>query len=256
MIRRFKAAALRLLALGIVLAACGPSAPALSDPNEIISQGMKATGEATSFHVDIQLTGTLSIEQTGGSFNLDGTSATGDFDVPNKLARLTFNAPGILGLTGEVIQIGSDSYVKTSLTGTQYMKSTTTAAGSVQTDPDEILNQVSGFLDKEGVETAKQDDVDCGDAKCYAVTLTVPTSVMAEAGSSSGVDIGEFLGDAVVLNLQFDRNTLRLTRVATDIDAGDVGTFGLAVTLSKYNEGVQVSPPPSDEITEGNGLDL
>jgi hypothetical protein len=242
-------AALMLASVG---AACSTAAPALSDPDEIISQGMKATGQATSFHIDVQVTGTVNIEQTGGTFKLDGTTAAGDFDLPNKVARIAFNAPGLMGLAGEVIQIGSDSYVKTSLTGTKYTKSTTSAT-DVQTDPDEIFKQVSSFLDKEGVETAKLDDVDCGDAKCYAVTLTVPSSLLADAGGASGVDIpGQLLGDSVVLNLQFDRGSLRLTSVSTDIDAGQVGTVGLSLTLSKYNESVQVSPPPSDQVTEGN----
>jgi hypothetical protein len=243
------------LLLAVVVAGCGTSAPAITDPDEIITQGMKATGEATSFHLDVQVTGSVNVQQTGGTFNLEGTTGAGDFDLTNDLARLTFSAPGILGLTGEVIQVGTDSYVKTSLTGTQYMKSTTTDTG-VDTDPDQLLGQVSGFLDKEGVETAKLDDVDCGDAKCYAVTLTVPTSLMADAGAGSGVDLGQFLGDALVLNLQFDRNTLRLTRLSTDVDAGEVGTFGLAMTLSKYNEAVQVSPPPADQVTEGQGFGL
>jgi hypothetical protein len=116
---------------------------------------------------------------------------------------------------------------------------------------------VSSFLDKEGVETKKLDDVDCGDAKCYAVTLTVPTSLMGVPGTTDGVDLGQMLGDSLLLNLQFDRQTLRLTQVSTDIDAGATGKFGLVLTLSKYNEGVQVSPPPSDQVTtDGSGLGL
>jgi hypothetical protein len=254
--RKFLPAISLALVVAGVLAACGTTTPALADPNQIISQGMKATSQATSFHVDVQVTGTVNIQQTGGTFNLDGTTAAGDFDVPNKLARLTFSAPGLMGLTGEVIQIGSDSYVKTSLSGTQYLKSTTDAAGGVQTNPDELFKQVTSFLDKEGVQTAKHDDVDCGDAKCYSVSLTVPSSLMADASGSTGVDIGQFVGDSVVLNLQFDRASLRLSSVSTDIDAGTVGKFGLSLTLSNYNGGIQVSPPPSDQVTEGGGLGL
>jgi hypothetical protein len=243
------------LIIAVALAACGPSAPAISDPKQIISQGMQATGEATSFHVDVQISGTVNIPDTGGTFNLDGTKAAGDFDIAKKLARLTFSAPGLMSLQGEVLQIGTDTYTKVSLVGAKYMHSTTTDT-SVPTDPDKVFSEVDSFLDKEGVETAKLDDVECGDAKCYAVTLTVPTSLMAEAGSSSGVDIGQFLGDSVVLNLQFDRESLRLTQASTDLDAGDTGKFGVVLTFSKYNESVQVSPPPSDQVTEGNDFGL
>lgn len=245
------------LTLAGVLAACTPSAPALTDPNAIISQGMKATSQTTSFHIDVQVTGTVNLQQTGGTFNLNGTTAAGDFDVSKKLAHLTFSAPGMLGLTGDVIQIGNDSYVKTSLTGTTYTKSTSTAAEGVQTNPDELFKQVTSFLDKEGVETAKLADVDCGDGKCYAVTLTIPSSLLGVPGTTDGIDVGQFLADGLKLNLQFDRSTLRLTSVSTDIDAGDVGSFGLSLTVSKYNEGVQVSPPPSDQVTtDGSGLGL
>ncbi|HEX6655935.1 MAG TPA: hypothetical protein VF153_06955 [Candidatus Limnocylindria bacterium] len=239
------------LAITSVLAACTASAPALTDPKAIISQGMKATSQATSFHVDVQVTGTVNLQDTGGTFNLTGTTAAGDFDLPNKLAHLTFSAPGLMGLTGDVIQIGNDSYVKTSLTGTTYTKSTTSAAEGVKTDPDALFTQVTSFLDKEGVETAKLDDVDCGDAKCYAVTLTVPTSQLGVPGTTDGVDVRQFLADGLKLNLQFDRSTLRLTSASTDIDAGTLGTFGLSLTVSKYNESVQVSPPPSDQVTTG-----
>lgn len=239
------------LLIAVALAACGTSAPTLSDPNEIITQGLKATGQATSFHVDVQISGTVNIPETGGTFNLDGTTAGGDFDIAKKLARLTFSAPGLMGLEGEVLQIGEDSYTKTSLTGAKYMHSTTTADTSVPTDPDKIFAEVSSFLDKEGVDTAKLDDVECGDATCYAVTLTVPTSLMEEAAGSSGVSIGQSIGDSVVLNLQFERQSLRLTQASTDLDAADVGTFSLVMTFSNYNAGVQVSPPPSDQVTEG-----
>lgn len=250
LIRRFAPTA--VLGLVVVLGACSPSAPAISDPDEIISQGMQATSQATSFHLEAQVSGTVNIPDTGGTFNLEGTKASGDFDIANEAGRITFEAPGLMSLTGEVITVGEEAFIKTSLTGTQYMKTTATDSG-VKLEPDEVLNQVSSFLDEEGVETAKGDDVDCGDATCYAVTLTVPSSLMAGAGAR-GVDAGEFLGEDLVLNLQFDRETLRLVQVTTDIDAGDTGTFGLLLTISKYNETVQVSPPPSDQVTEGGGL--
>ena len=51
--------------------------------------------------------------------------------------------------------------------------------------------------------------------------------------------------------MQFDREDLHLTQLTTDIDAGELGKLGLLVTLSHYGEPVEVSPPPSDQITEG-----
>jgi hypothetical protein len=250
-LRKLMLAAVLLMALAI--AACGSSTPALTDPNDIITQGIGATGDATSLHLAVTVTGSITIPQTGGTFNLQGTTAAGDFDITNNRARLTFEVPSIGGLSGEAIQIGSDSFVKTSLTGDKYTKSTVEESG-VPLDPGAAIDQVEEFLDKDGVETEKLDDVSCGDGTCYAVRLTIPATVLNEAGGGAGVDLGEFLGEALVLDLQFDRESLHLTQISTDINAGEVGTFGLVVTISGYNAEVEVSPPPSNLVTEGGAL--
>src|SRR5678815_766730 len=109
--------------LAVVLAACGgASASAINDPAEIIGQGLEATSNASSFHLDLSLTGNVTIPDTGGTFDLEGTTASGDFDIDNKLGHLTFEVPAVFSLSGEVLQIGNDSYVKTSLTGDTYTK--------------------------------------------------------------------------------------------------------------------------------------
>jgi hypothetical protein len=249
LIRRFLPAT-ALLALALV--ACGaPKAPAITDPNVIITRGMEATGQASSFHVDVQLSGRITPQQGGASFNLDQTTAAGDFDVTHRLGRVTFDAPGLFGLSGEVIQIGADSYVKTKLTGEKYAKSTS-ADTNPAADPDQIFSEVSGFLDKDGVQTAKLDDVSCGDGTCYHVTLSVPASLLSGTAGSN-VDLGQ-LADTVVLDLQFDQQTLRLVQLSTDIDANEAGTASVLVILSRYEQAVEVSPPPSELVTEGGGF--
>jgi hypothetical protein len=250
-LRRFMPVGVLLMALTI--AACGSGKPALTDANEIITKGIAATGEAKSLHLDLTVTGSITIAETGGTFDLAGTTAGGDFDIANDRARLTFELPGLMHLSGEAIQIGTDSFVKTSLTGLKYVKSTAEDTG-VPLDPSAAIDQVGDFLDKNGVTAEKRDDVDCGDRDCYQVRLTIPSSVLNEAGGGAGVDLGQYLGDGLVLDLQFDRETLRLAQIATDIDAGEVGTFGLLITISGYDATVEVSPPPSDQVTEGGDL--
>ncbi|HEY7846808.1 MAG TPA: hypothetical protein VIC83_01295 [Candidatus Limnocylindria bacterium] len=248
MLRRLTPAAVLLTA---AVAACGgPTTPAINDPVEIISQGMEATADATSFHMDLTLAGNVTIPESGGSFNLEGTTASGDFDVENEEGRLTFEVPALFDLSGEVLQIGTDSYVKSSLTGDTYSK-TTTETGELPADPSSAFAEIRDFLDDEGVETEKLADVNCGDRTCYAVRLTIPTEALPDGLQAFGVDVGDMLGDGLVLDLQFDRETLQLTQVSTDLDAGELGTFGLLVTFSGYGETVDVSPPPSDQVTEG-----
>ena len=229
--------------LAVVLAACGgPSAPAITDPAEIIGQGLEATAGTTSFHVDLSVTGNVTIPDSGGTFDLEGTTASGDFDIPNKLGHLTFEVPALFSLSGEVLQIGTDSYVKTSLTGDTYSKSTMADSGDVPTDPDKALAGLQDFLDKEGVQTEKLADVSCGDNTCYAVKLTIPSSLLSAGSEVAGIDPSELVGDALVLNMQFERESLHLTQLSTDIDAGEAGTFGLLLTVSGYGEPVECQP--------------
>jgi hypothetical protein len=252
-LHRLMPAAVLLVAMAI--SACGSAGPALTDPDEIIAEGLAATGQATSLHLAVAVTGSVTIPQTGGTFNLEGTTAAGDFDIANDRARLTFKVPAFLSLSGEVIQVGTDSFVKTSLTGDLYTKSTTSDTG-VPVDPAAAIGQVGAFLDKDGVQAEKLDDVSCGDGDCYAVRLTIPSSLLGSAGNAAGVDASQFLGETVVIDLQFDRETLRLTQVSSDIDAGDAGTFGVVLTISGYNAAVEVRPPPSDQVTKGGSLQL
>lgn len=237
----------------VVLVACATPKPSLlSDPNEIISRGMDATGKASSFHVDVHLGGRLTSEPGGISFNLDGTTASGDFDVAHRLGRVTFDAPGLFGLSGEVIQIGADSYVKTKLTGEKYTK----ASGDVNAaaDPTAIFGEVAGFLDREGVKTARLADASCGDGTCYDVTLTVPGSLLSQATGADGLGLGQLATGDVVLDLQFDQQTLRLVQLSTDIDGGGTGSASVLVIVSHYDQAVEVSPPPSELVTEGGAL--
>jgi hypothetical protein len=250
--RLLPAATLLAVVPAVVLAACsGPSTPTIADPAEIISQGLEATTDASSFHLDLTVTGDLTIPQTGGTVQLEGTQASGDFDLANKLGHLTFEVPAIFNLSGEVLQIGTDSYLKTSVTGDSWSHSTVAADRQVPTDPDAVLSTLREFLDTEGVETEKLDDVSCGDRTCYAVRLTVPSSVLSGVGTQTGIDPAQVVGDELVLDMQFDREDLRLTQLSSDLDAGELGTFGVLLTFSGYGEPVEVSPPPSDHVTEG-----
>ena len=236
-----------LLLLAILVAGCGNQAPALTDPKEIISQGLAATGQAKSLHVDVVVSGSIAIPQTGGTFNLEGTTAGGDFDIANERAQLTFKAPGLFGLSGEAIVVGDNSYVKSSLTGPLYVKSTSADSG-VPLDADTALDKVESFLDEEGVTSEKLDDVTCGDRSCYAVRVTIPASLLSGA-SAAGIDAGDYLGDSLVLDLWFDRDNVRLRQASTEIAAGELGTVGLLVTFSRYDATFEVSPPPDDQVT-------
>lgn len=248
-----------LVAATLLLAACGGTAdPGITDPREIVTQGLEATADLTSVHIVLSVAGTATIpDMGGGEMALDGTRLEGDVDLENQEGHLTFAVPPLLNIEGEVIQVGEDSYTKTSLTGAMWSKSTVSDDDPVSDamDPAEQLDEIRAFLDEEGVEIEKLDDTDCGDRTCYAVQLTIPAELLSEAAEGEDLDPGDYVGQELVLDLLFDREENWLTEVSTQLGAEDVGDVTLTLTLSGFNEPVDVEAPPADQVTEdGEGL--
>ena len=245
-----------------ILAACS-GAPSLSDPKEIITQGLAATADLSSLHLNATVSGSVTDSTSGAEISLDGTTASGDFATSGQ-GHFSFEVPTLLGLAGEVIVLGSDAYVKTTLTGPKWAHQPITpgtsifgvgmpspgASASGSLDPKAVaLAEVGKLLAKDGVVSKKLDDVDCGDVKCYHVQVTIPKSLVESPGESTASPMESLTSD-VVLDLLFNREKLWLTEVSTKVTAAS-GTITAKVTFSKFNEAVTVSPPPSDQVTEG-----
>ncbi len=238
-----------------VLAAC-QTTPALTDPTDIITQGLEATTSLKSFHVSLALDGSFNMSPTGGSVDLSETSLEADVDIDGKQARLTFAVPALLGLSGDVLLIGSDLWVKTSMGGDLYshMSADITGASfepSASLDTASMVQEVEDFLAKDGVVTTKLADVACGSRQCYQVSVSIPSSLMEEAGAVASLDPSTVFGDALVLNLLFDREKLWLTELSTDVASDELGTFSVTLSFSNFDEAVTLSPPPDAEVTEG-----
>lgn len=240
-----------LIVAAFALAAC-TGAPAITDPKEVVTQGVQATSALKSFHLSLAVDGTFKAPGSGGSFALNGTSLEGDFDLTDKSLQMTFAVPALLGLTGDVIVLGTDTYVRTSMTGETWSKSTTASGDPVSgaMDPATALEKVRAFLATDGVVTEKLEDVQCGDRTCYAIRLTIPAALLAATGTQVGVDPSAILGDALVLNLRFDREKLWLSEISTHVASASAGDFTATLTLSAFDEAVTVSPPPPDQVTE------
>jgi hypothetical protein len=245
-----------LVAVIAVLAAC-QGTPAITDPVEIVTQGLDATSNLKSLHVSLALDGTFTVPDGGGTFNLDSTSLEADVDIAAKSVHASLAVPAFLGLTAEAIVIGEDVWYRTSMSGTKWFHQANDMMGSPLPIPtasagvEEMIAKVKEALATEGVVTKKLADVACGDRQCYQVSISVPTSLMSEAGSMASLDPSSIFGDAVVLNLLFDREKLWLTEVSTSVDSETVGTITATLSFSKFDEAVDFSPPPSPDVTEG-----
>lgn len=252
----FRKIAPALAAATLLLAACGGSGPAIDDPREIVTQGIEATTQLKSAHVAATVDGSASVPGSDSQLTLDGTTVEGDIDLEASQSHFSFSA---MGFTGELISDGADSYVKTPLTGPQWLKSTGSAGDPMSElgDPTGLLAGVRDFLDTEGVDVEKLSDTDCGSGRCYAVRLTIPADQLSDTGSVAGFDPSELIGDALVLDLLFDRDDLWLSEVSTELGgSATLGQLTLRVTLSAFNEDVSIEIPSPDEVTEGGGNPL
>jgi hypothetical protein len=252
--------AMLALALVSLLAACGgQSAPALTDPTEILTKSIETMQEAKSVRVDVTLSGTITADPTGtgglgSTFPLDGTTASADIDIAGGNARATFSVPAFLGLAGELIAVGGDAFVKTTLTGPLYQRMSS-ADGELPIDPSDVdgldLEELRTLLAKPELSPTKGDDVACGSKDCYTVVIDLSSAEIAALG---GGDVGDLdlpidVGN-VGLNMVFqvEKDTLRLAGVAMVVAMGADGSLRLDVTLSRWDEAVSISPPPADQV--------
>lgn len=242
-----------------VAAACGggtPAAPALTDPVDILVQSVETLQDVKTFHVDAAVSGSINVDITGtgagSAFPLDNTTATLDVDIENMNARATFAAPGLLGLSGELIQIGTTSYVKTSLTGAQYQKqeSETISIDDTTEMTDEDIQELRDALAKPEVAPVKGDDAECGNTTCYTVTIDLTAEEVEALGGELPTD--ELPTDvseasfAVTFNVE--KESLRPAGIDLTVDLGTQGSIQLELTFSKWNEAVEVSAPPADQV--------
>jgi hypothetical protein len=253
-----------LAAASIVVSACGAaSAPALTDPKEIVTAALRTSQAAKSVHVEATLDGSINADLTGGgaggsAIALTGTTATADVDIAASNAHATFTVPALLGLTGELIQIGDTSYVKTSLTGDKFQSQKAVDSLPVNpTDTKSIVDNVGEFLSKPGVDPVKGDDVACGTVQCYTVKIELtPAELSALGGADAEAMASELpvdLGSANLnLTIRVEKDSNRLAGLAISVALGDQGSLSVDLSFSKWDQPVTVTAPSADQVQAGS----
>ncbi len=240
-----------------VVAACSgsaPAAPALTDPVDILAESVQTLQDVKSFRADVAVSGSVSVDMTGtgaaAPLPLDNTTAQLDVDVENKNAKATFSAPALMGVSGELIQVGGTSYVKTSLTGPLYQKSESEAnAVNEATDmSEEDIAELREQLSK--VQPTKGDDVACGDKQCYTVTIDLDAAELQALGGELPTDQlpADMSEASVKATIKVEKDTLRPAGVDLTLDLGSQGNITMAVTLSNWDEAVTIEAPPADQV--------
>jgi hypothetical protein len=241
----------------IVVGACSsgaPAAPALTDPKEILTKSVTTLKDVKSFHLKADVGGEVKIDLTGqgsagGALDLQGTTAEGDVDIANKKAKIAFAAPALFGVTGEIIQIGNDTYTKISLLGDKYTKTTSEAddPAAAAGDPQKAIQELSDFLNKPGVAPTKLPDEKCGDKDCYHVQLTLTGEELGSVGGVIPGASGAPEGSGTI-DLWVQKNDLRPAKLTLALDLEEMGNVNVTVAFSAYDVPVTIEAPPADQV--------
>ena len=254
----------------VLVAACAetPSVPELSDPVAIVEAAATQAASSQSVHVDVTADGTLQLDITGtgagAPIQLTDSTASLDLDLAAGTAKATFALPGILGLRGELIAVDGSTYIKTSLTGPLYQKSTAADAGvpdpSGSPDPSSVLamlTEVRTALARPGVDPVKGADVACGSGTCYTVMIQLTPAELSALGVDPGAlplpgdlpipvpDIGD---QTIDLTIRVDKTTTRLAGLTANVAGGAAGDLNAELTFSKWDEALTISAPPADQV--------
>ena len=250
-------------ALAVLVGACGPSTPGLTDAKEILGKGLANLAALKSFHVDVAVAGEVKLSFGGSSGSgvpipLDGTTATGDVDLAGRSLSASASAPSLFNFKGDLVLVDDALYVKAPLViGADTWQKQQLATGSVAdaaSDPAKLIDQLRAFLDRPGVAPVKQGDEKCGDTDCYKVSFTIPAAELNGAAGQglSALPGGVTLGDVTAI-AWVRRSDVRLAKLTADVSLGNMGSLSLTLSLSKFDVPVTITAPPADQVQEGPG---
>jgi hypothetical protein len=265
-----------LAVISIVLAACGggtptPAGPILSDPRLILASTIAAIHDARTVHFHVAVSGTFNLalltSQASGAapaagaspalLDLAGTTLDGDFDVTNRAIQATASVPTMFGLTANLVVIGGNGYIKTSLTGSKYYQLDLASlmsslpipslgpAGSA--DPAAAsarISQLEAELAKLAPPSLLADEA-IGGQDSYHVQEHLASS---DVGGASQV-LGGRTADLTV-DLWSRKSDLRPSRVVLLIDMGGDGRLTLTMDPTNYDAPLTIAAPPADQVSD------
>lgn len=262
-IRSRRPLALAALAVGLVLAGCGgPTAPAMTDPVQILQKGAASLAALKTVHLRGTADGQLALDigglGSGGPLSIDGSTLDGDIDVAGKALSIEANVVSLLSLKVDLVAVGGSTYLKAPiLTGGSWVRQPATGSvGGIGADPSAFLSGLSTFLARKDLAPKKLSDARCAGADCYEVQFTVPAAEVRAALGSLGSAIpglsGEAIGD-VTVTAGVRKDDLRLGTLGLSIPTAGAKPLVIAIELSKYDEPVTITAPPADQVKNSLG---
>jgi hypothetical protein len=255
-----------LIAAALALGACQQGVTLLTDPNAILTAAASTTASARSVHIDVTVDGPIEFDPlgtgAGAAINLRGTTAAADLDLAANNARATFSIPNLMGIAGELIVVDGSTYVKSTLTGANYFKTTVPDTSAPGPSPSAAaLGGLADLLTRADLKPVKGDDVPCAGGTCYTVKINLTPEELAALGSGSavggavpsvpaipGIPLPDLSNASVDLAILVEQTSTRLSGIDVVLHLGDAGDPHLVATFTKWNEPVTITAPPADQV--------
>ena len=257
---RLSAAGALLAVVALLAAACSAdSAPgSLSDPREILEAAVTHLRAARTVHVEARVDGTLALgtflggpQASGRGLGLTGTRFAGDLDLAAHAAAIRFQVPALLGLEGELRQVGGGTYLESSLTSPGWHRLTGADLPVGAGRPLEWIDGLVAWLERPSVLPIRSDDDACPAGRCYVVHVTMyRTDVTTLASAAPEVATG-LAGATVTLGLRIERASLVLSEADIRLDLGERGAIDVAATFTAWDLPTTIASPPPDQIASG-----
>ena len=232
------------LLLSVLMASCSAQ---LSDPRDILAQGMAATRQADSFRAHIVLDGSIKTGITP-SLELNDVTLDGNFSLAGGRGSLDFEMPSLFDVSGEVRLIGKVGFARSSLTGPEWVRFPLGGQTEAQfLEPERLLMRLEQAID-DRVVLRKMADIRCGEDDCYRVEIIIPAEMMDEPVPVFGI-ISLPQRD-LVLFVDVDKSSLLLRGLETRVDLEPVGNLHVTINLTDHGQSVRVITPDPDEVVD------
>jgi hypothetical protein len=254
-----------------------------TDANSIVSAAISGGPDVKSFHLKIEVKGTIKTDALSGAagdasgmlgglslgdLKLDGTAIEGDIDIANEAAHLALTVPPIAAMGG--IPIAGDAilkdgalYYKIDLFGSsKYTKADLgsltsglpiaipTAGASALAGVQDQVTQIQKTLDDAGAKATLVGTDQVAGKDAYHVNVSIPLDLIngglasAAPSAASGMKI-----DSASVDLWVYKENNLLAKAEVKAAASAVGNLDVIVTVTDYDKPVTISAPSADQIT-------
>jgi hypothetical protein len=256
--RRFLALLALISTLMIIACQGAPAVPALTDPKEILSRSLLSLKDVKTVELTGTFTGAVKAGDQLGTIDLSSVKLNAASDVANKKAKLTLDAPTILGTKIDALVVANALYVKIAgplaalakVSADKYTKSDIPQSSSNPltnaADIAKAVDQLNKGLAALPNPPTKGANEKCGDQDCYHVTVKMTAADLQKLNPDTSGSTAGMSGD-LSIDVWSRTNDLRPAKLTLSAVTAQQGTFGATFDF-KYDGSITVDAPPADQI--------